>query len=392
VAHTRRVARPPRDAAPDHGDTTEGGMRRLVVCADGTWNDDDAANGGHDTNVVRLARAIAPAGPDGTEQTVYYHAGVGTGGWWDRMTGGAFGNGISRNIKACYRWIAERYRPGDELFFFGFSRGAYTVRSLAGLVRNAGVLRPEHVGRVDEAYDLYRDRDPGTRPGADASVRFRAAYAHEADVACLGVWDTVGALGVPTRGPVGWVSRRRHGFHDVALSSRVRNAFHALAIDERRRPFAPTLWEVPADDPACGSPHWRVEQRWFAGVHSNVGGGYPDCGLSNFALRWMAGRAAECGLALRPGFVEGLDAECDCAGELYDSMSAGFKALGQHVRALDAAAPRGTPPVAVRTYEEVDASVVSRHANPATRYAPDNFLHYWRRYPDKWAPAHRPPA
>lgn len=365
-------------------------MRRLVVCADGTWNDDDDKNGGHPTNVVRLAKAVVPTDARGTAQIVYYHKGVGTGGWWDRMTGGAFGSGISRNIKACYEFLVREYAPGDELFFFGFSRGAYTVRSLAGLVRNAGILRPEHVGRVDEAYALYRDRSDATHPGADASVHFRAQYAHDATITCLGVWDTVGALGVPTRGPVGWVSRQRHGFHDVTLSSRVRNAFHAVAIDERRGPFAPTLWRVRHDDPACASPDWRVEQRWFAGVHSNVGGGYPDCGLSNLALRWMTDRATQCGLALAPGFREQLDAECDCGGELYDSMGRMYKVLGAHVRAIDEATPEGTPPAPVRTYEDVDSSVVERHAR--ARYAPDNFLRYWRRYPDKWAPDHRPPA
>ena len=367
-------------------------MRRLIVCADGTWNDDDEQNGGHETNVVRVARAVAPTAADGTAQVVHYHKGVGTGGWWDRVTGGAFGSGISQNIKDCYAWLAREYAPGDQLFFFGFSRGAYTVRSLAGLVRNSGILRREHLGRVDQAYDLYRDRSPDTHPAADASAEFRAAYSHEAAITCLGVWDTVGALGVPTRGLVGWISRRRHGFHDVALSSRVRNAFHAIAIDERRAPFAPTLWTIRADDPACGSKDWRVEQRWFAGVHSNVGGGYPDCGLSNLALRWMADRASQCGLEFAPGFVASLDPACDCAGELYDSMSRAFRMLGAHVRAIGETATQGDPPVAVRTYEEVDSSVVARHANPKTKYAPDNFLRYWRRNPGKWEPDHRPPA
>lgn len=367
-------------------------MRRLVVCADGTWNRDDTADGTHATNVVRLARAVAPVADDGTAQLVHYHPGVGTGGWWDRITGGAFGSGISRNIMDCYRWLVEEYAPGDQLFLFGFSRGAYTVRSLAGFVRNAGILRREHAGRVAEAYELYRDRTDATRPAADAAVQFRASYSHQATITCLGVWDTVGALGIPTRGPVGWISRRRHGFHDVALSSHVHNAFHAVAIDERRAPFAPTLWAVRADDPACRAGSWRVEQRWFAGVHSNVGGGYPDCGLSNLALRWMADRATQCGLALTPGFVEALDPACDCAGELYDSMSAAFRALGAHVRTIDAGVPQGTPPVPVLTFEDVDSSVVARHANPKTGYAPDNFLQYWRRYPDKWVPDYQPPA
>jgi uncharacterized protein (DUF2235 family) len=367
-------------------------MRRLVVCADGTWNAEDAKDGGSVTNVVRIKAAVAPAAADGTPQVVFYHPGVGTGGWWDRVTGGAFGSGISRNIQECYQFLAREFAPGDQLFFFGFSRGAYTVRSLAGLVRNCGVLKPEHAGRAAEAYELYRDRGDDSHPNGEAAAAFRAAYARETTIRCLGVWDTVGALGVPTRGPVGWVSRQRHGFHDVNLSSRVENAFHALAIDERRGPFAPSLWEVRASDPACAAPGRRVEQRWFAGVHSNVGGGYPDCGLSNLALRWMADRASQCGLEFRPGFLEGLEAECDCGGQLYDSMSKVYKALGAHVRAIGAERTGGAPPEPVHTYEDVDSSVVARHARADTRYAPDNFLTYWRRNPDKWAPEHRAPS
>ena len=367
-------------------------MRRLVVCADGTWNSEQKKDDGSGlTNVVRLRDAVAPRAPDGTEQVVFYHTGVGTGGWWDRATGGAFGTGISRNIKACYAFLVREFKPGDELFLFGFSRGAYTVRSLAGLVRNCGVLRQSEARRIDEAYELYRDRGDDTHPNSAKAQAFRAAHSVETRVKCIGVWDTVGALGVPTRGPVGWISRRRHGFHDVRLSSSVENAFHALAIDERRGPFEPALWEVRDGDPARKAGRWRVEQRWFAGVHSNVGGGYPDCGLSNLALRWMMTRAESCGLAFRPGGAAALDAECDCGGALYDSFSALYKPLGPHVRALGARRVDRDSGEALHTYEEVDGSVVERHAKHGP-YAPPNFLAYWKQNPDKWAPDHLPPA
>jgi uncharacterized protein (DUF2235 family) len=359
-------------------------MRRLVVCADGTWNSED---GGGDpsrvTNVVRIRDGIQAQAPDGVAQVVYYHPGVGVNGRFDRWTGGAFGTGISRNIKACYDFLVREYEPGDQLFFFGFSRGAYTVRSLAGLVRNCGILRREHRDRVDEAYDLYRSRRPDDHPNADNAKEFRGRYSHESRVRCLGVWDTVGALGVPTRGPVGWLSRRRHGFHDVTLSSRVENAFHALAIDERRGPFAPTLWEVRDGDPARGTPDWRVEQRWFAGVHSNVGGGYPNSGLSSLALRWMVDRAASCGLAFAPEWVSALDPACDCGAELYDSMSRMYRMFPAHERALDAERKDARTGERLHTHEDVDSSVPERHemAHLDPRYGPANLLDYWRRRP-----------
>jgi uncharacterized protein (DUF2235 family) len=360
-------------------------MRRLIVCADGTWNSED---GGGDasrlTNVVRMRDGIRETASGGIGQVVYYHEGVGVNGWWDKVTGGAFGTGISRNIKACYDFLVREYEPGDQLFFFGFSRGAYTVRSLAGLVRNAGILRREHRGRVDEAYELYRSRSPDDHPSADSAKDFRRSYSYESNVKCLGVWDTVGALGVPTRGPVGWISRQRHGFHDVRLSSRVENAFHALAIDERRGPFAPTLWEIRDSDPARASASWRVEQRWFAGVHSNVGGGYPNAGLSTLALRWMVDRAKSCGLEFTPEFLSALEPACDCGGELYDSMSTMYKVMPPHERAIDVERYDPKSKERLHTHEVVDSSVVARHEMQrlSPRYAPGNLLDYWRRRPD----------
>lgn len=367
-------------------------MRRLVVCADGTWNSEKGKEDGSGmTNVVRVKNAIAATGPDGTAQAVYYHSGVGTGDWWDRVTGGAFGSGISRNIKDCYAWLAREYAPGDALYFFGFSRGAYTVRSLAGLVRNCGILRREHLDQLDAAYELYRSRADDTHPNARQPVDFRRAYAYESPVHFVGVWDTVGALGVPTRGPVGWISRQRHGFHDVRLSSHVRHAYHALAIDERRGPFAPTLWEIREGDPARAGGDWQVEQRWFAGVHSNVGGGYPDCGLSTLALRWMVDRADRCGLAFTPGFVESLADGCDCGGQLYDSMSAMYRALHPAERTIEAPRVDERTKEPLHTYEDVDSSVPERWAKDGLqpRYAPKNFLAWWKQRPEKWAPERR---
>ncbi|HYW30081.1 MAG TPA: DUF2235 domain-containing protein [Gemmatimonas sp.] len=369
-------------------------MRRLIVCADGTWNKPQPnANGGL-TNVALISTNIPQMTSNETEQVVAYFEGVGTGDWWDRWTGGAFGTGISVNIKKVYGFLMRNFRPGDELFLFGFSRGAYTVRSVAGMVRKCGIPRRLESGAlsgrelelIDEAYDFYRQRGPETHPNSPAAVAFRHGRAHETPIKCLGVWDTIGSLGVPTSGPVGWISRRRHSFHDVKLSSRVHNAFHALAIDERRKPFKPSLWEIAHGDPARTSGTWRVEQRWFAGVHSNVGGGYADRGLSNIALRWMVDRAASCGMEFDAKFVADVHSGCDCTAEQFDSMNLFYKLMGNGEREIET--PRVDPKSGepMHTYEEIDNTAAERCHSPRLggRYRPQNFLRAWSVRPDRF--------
>lgn len=346
-------------------------MQRLVICTDGTWNSRDRAgpDGTGLTNVAKLCAVVAPVDAAGVTQRAEYLPGVGTGPWWDRVVGGAFGIGVTENVQRAYRWVVANYEPGDELFFFGFSRGAFTARSLVGLIRNCGILRREHAGMVPVAYDFYRNRAPEKHPRSAISVAFRSRYSHPGIPAlkCVGVWDTVGALGVPTTGPVGWYTRRRHGFHDMALSSWVQNAFHALAVDERRKPFAPTLWEVPDRDVHDPGRRQRVEQVWFCGVHSNVGGGYADARLSDLALRWMLDRAGECGLAFTP---EASACAGDCLGALEDSMTLFYRMFGPHQRGVtrerrDAAGNR------LHTFEQVASCTFERrrkHRPPA--YAP----------------------
>jgi uncharacterized protein (DUF2235 family) len=274
-------------------------MRRLVVCCDGTWNRQDQVKNGvaSPTNVTKLARGISTHDATGITQIPYYHEGVGTERL-ERIRGGAFGLGLSRHVRDCYRFLVENYQPGDELYFFGFSRGAFTARSLAGLIGNAGILRAEHVGRISEAYGLYRDRGPDRSPDGSESQRFRRMYSHdESDIHFIGVWDTVGALGIPgVRGPL---VKRLWGFHNTTLGKRVRFAYQALAIDEERSLFQPTLWEQDPD--ATGQ---TLQQVWFAGVHSDVGGGYPDASLAEVALVWMTERARASGLEFESAFVQ----------------------------------------------------------------------------------------
>jgi uncharacterized protein (DUF2235 family) len=269
-------------------------MKRLVVCCDGTWN---TAGQKFPTNVKRLYAALSDTGADGVRQEGCYVQGVGTKPR-ERILGGAFGWGLSANIKDAYRFVVEHFEPGDELFLLGFSRGAYTARSTAGFIRNAGILTEKHRGRIDEAYDLYRDR--GKHPREDVATEFRAKYSHETRIRFIGVWDTVGSLGIPLTGLhlAKWLNRRWQ-FHDTDLSSWVDAAFHAVAIDERRRPFVPTMWKQRQ-----GAAAQTVEQVWFSGVHSDVGGGYADHELADIALLWMADRAESCGLAFRKGALD----------------------------------------------------------------------------------------
>ena len=184
--------------------------KQLVVCCDGTWDVPDQLDGGiaAPTNVAKLALGIATDEASG--QLLYYEPGVGTTPD-ERIVGGAFGYGLSNNIRNCYRFLAQSYDPGDRLFLFGFSRGAYTARSLGGLIRNCGILRSEHVDQVDDAFAFYRDRTSHTHPSSLASQIFRRMYSYpDDDIHFIGVWDTVGALGIPTELPL-WkeISDRR---------------------------------------------------------------------------------------------------------------------------------------------------------------------------------------
>ncbi|GAA1941152.1 DUF2235 domain-containing protein [Nocardioides marmoribigeumensis] len=269
-----------------------GTKKRLVVCCDGTWNRADADTV---TNIEKIARTIEsdPTRTGGVPQQVLYLTGVGTAGYkTDRLLGGAFGFGLFANVKTAYRWLALNYEAGDEIFVFGFSRGAYTARSLAGMIGRVGLLTGEALvdGRLGEACQRYQLREH-PKPEWSPPEQFRKEFCHdEVPIQFLGVFDTVGALGVP--GAV----RRGHQFHDVRLGSAVVTARQALAIDEPRMKFEPCLWEEPV-------PPWedgRIRQVWFEGAHSDVGGGYgaKECGLSDTALLWMAAEAQDKGLVL----------------------------------------------------------------------------------------------
>ncbi len=340
--------------------------KKIVICCDGTWSvPDRRCEEGRlcPTNVAKAALTVARYDAGGRRQLVYYARGVGTGRR-DRIMGGAFGVGISRNIREAYAYLVEEYRPGDELYLFGFSRGAYTVRSLAGLIRNCGILQPRFRDRIGAAYALYRRGDPDSHPTARESQLFRQTYSWEADghvarIKFIGVWDTVGALGIPV-GLLARLSVRvlRLRFHDVNLSSYVDNAFHALAIDERRRAFTPAIWNQ--QEHAAGQ---RLEQVWFAGVHSNVGGGNADAQLSDVAFLWMKDRAVECGLAFDERAVAD-STDPDPFGRLGESWRGIYRLVPPRRREIKAT---GAAP----WFQYVHPGAIERRERDATYHPPN---------------------
>ncbi len=268
-------------------------MKRIAIFADGTWNSPEQ---GGATNVLQMARSVRPFA-NGAEQVSLYDWGVGT----DRkkLVGGISGAGIDKNIMDCYRFIVHNFNEGDQLFLFGFSRGAYTVRSLGGFIRNCGLIKKEHADQIPAAYRLYRKRSKSSGPNEDQATQFRKdfAWADITPIEFVGAWDTVGALGIPV--PFwGTLGEREFLFHDTEPSKIINHARHAVSIDENRVDFEPTLWSE--------KPGLDLLQVWFAGVHSDVGGGYPEPGLSNCAAQWMAKEATRFGLELEAQFIDSL--------------------------------------------------------------------------------------
>jgi len=253
--------------------------KRIIFCTDGTW--DSTQN---DTNVYKLFKAL----PITSDQIAFYDDGVGAdGNFIEKLVGGAFGNGLFQKIKDGYTKIAHVYEQGDQIFLFGFSRGAFTARSLAGMIAICGLPTASFDDNlINVAFQAYRNKDQ--RSALLASLSNYNLF--DAKLTMVGVWDTVGALGIPAL--IGGIDSSQYGFLDTGLHPDVLNAFQALAIDERRREFPPTLWtSVPV-------ANQQLEQVWFSGVHCDVGGGYPETGLSDVTLSWMMGKAKKLGLQI----------------------------------------------------------------------------------------------
>ncbi|MEK7807102.1 MAG: DUF2235 domain-containing protein [Chloroflexota bacterium] len=376
-------------------------MKRLVICCDGTWNQ---WNRERPTNVVKMARAILPAASgstpgERTPQIVFYDEGVGTGDFIDRARGGLFGYGLDKNIEDAYRFLVNNYEDGDEIFLFGFSRGAYTARSANGLIRKCGLLEKPNGNRIGQALELYRRKD--RTPDCDDVKAFRRQYshsnlysgpddkyAHVVDVQLIGVWDTVGSMGIPLRS-LRWVPwNNKYKFHDQRLSGNVKCAYHAVSIDERRGTFAPTLW---TEVPPAGQ---IVEQVWFAGVHSEVGGGSKETGLSELALGWMIDKAKQCGLAFDESQVRQINAAANPSERVDRSLSGIWRFLLPYTRRLGRTKP-GLP--GAPNSEFLHPSVCVKFNTESPSYRPENLVEYLKRDDRRFAsvgPAHwnEPPA
>lgn len=332
-------------------------MKRLVVLCDGTWNTMDGLH----TNVARLEKnAIKPEvtrtfGPDADKmiirQEIKYIEGLGTEKQrnlfvraFNNIRAAVFGTGLDEKIKEAYVWIAEKYEPGDEIYLFGFSRGAYTARSLTGFIRGAGIISNpvENKILVEEAFDRYRSRHIDTHPNSEKSSEFRwsvspSVYTGETErqwrvdnghpegtelrLRYVGIWDTVGALGIPGFFRK-WARRwnKTYNFHDARLSRLVMAGRHAIAADERRRNYPPTLWEnlqnlnnqvvedykrenrvaQPSDEDA--RKMYKYLQQWFPGDHGMIGGSGESRELSEYAFQWVLEGARDQGLVFEEEF------------------------------------------------------------------------------------------
>jgi uncharacterized protein (DUF2235 family) len=347
--------------------------KRLILCCDGTWNSADQESNGRPcpTNVIKIAYRLCKHGADGTPQIVYYDQGVGTGNWLDRIEGGATGLGLEQNIHDAYIFLLANYDPGDDIYIFGFSRGAYTARSIGGMIRKCGILKRQAVRRYHEAELLYHNAD--VHPDDEPAVTFRKEASllggEDVPVKMVGVWDTVGALGIPLRG-LRAHNKKEFQFYDTSLSRTVEYAFHALAVDERRAPFEPTLWKY---EPKPSQK--AVEQVWFPGVHSDVGGGYDhkqdEPLLSDYALEWMIDCAKRAGLEFDADVMATYPTNPSPKARLHDSRTAVYHLQPAYVR------PIGIDDPTQRLHESV-----SQRWDADEHYRPENVRDYFKRTGD----------
>jgi len=288
--------------------------KNIVICCDGTGNEYCDKK----SNVVKLFEIIEKHSSD---QVAYYDPGVGTmgsrvavtkpGKWLTRVLGLAFAYGLTRNIEEAYEFLMDNYNGGDKVFLFGFSRGAYTVRALAGLIMKCGLLHRNSRNQIPYATKLYRQRK--IKSDSEIAVGFRDTFSRICIPHFIGVWDTV-----KTTGPF-----KRYRFSDLALNENIKFGYHALAIDEKRAKFLRVPWSQAA-------PGQTIEQVWFPGVHCDVGGSYSECGLSNIALKWMIDKAIQQNLIIHQTKYNNI--KPDCSDKIHKSYKNLWRLLGKETR------------------------------------------------------------
>jgi len=372
-------------------------MKRIAVLIDGTWNKEGS---GADTNVAKLDSArkiqafIKATAADGTLQHVHYHDGVGTeGDLIQKLLGGFIGLGLKKIIQDVYEFIVADYAAGDELYIVGFSRGAYAARALAGLIGASGIQRKLDANVFEVAWQHYRvapavRKQPQTAGSSDRKtladynmLATKQSFHDTRTITCVGVWDTVGSYGIPAG--IGLAALARYftlamlGFHDTSFGDHVKVGLHAIAVDEHRRPFVPTFWTILKGE----KPKGHVEQTWFAGAHSNVGGGYSDSGLSDEALIWMIARVqALTGLEFDVQAVKS-NTKPNVGGVVVDSaqgwpidhMFPHYRAILSPIAIHHGYFSNSEDPTEEHINERVHWSVIAKRAGTAAnRYSPPN--------------------
>ncbi len=264
--------------------------KNIVLCADGTWNTPHGSDVAGNTNVRKLYMALL----NGAGQLKYYDSGVGTDGTpIDHLVGGAMGEGLFQKMQDCYAFLGNVYDPGDKIFLFGFSRGAFTARSVGGMIAAFGVPTINLDNRTFvQVFDAYREPDPARKKALKDQLT-QAYGLTEVTVEMVGVWDTVGSMGIPGIF-FNVFNAKRYGFLDTTLHECIKHGYHAICIDEKRAQFEPTLWTNP--DGTLLANNEQIEQVWFPGVHCDVGGSYAASQLSDITLSWMMHKADEHGL------------------------------------------------------------------------------------------------
>jgi uncharacterized protein (DUF2235 family) len=362
--------------SPSAATTSTVQKKRLALFLDGTWNQVS-----DNTNVWRFRALFSPIGSDGCEQRAYYSTGLGTK-FGEKVRGGMFGSGIDDAIISAFEWLIENYQPGDEIFIFGFSRGAYTARSLSGFISKCGLLQSGAPLGVNQLFKRFRRADAKTirtliteqGSGDKTDVSFEDAwvlkFSQAVPIRFIAVFDTVGALGVPFP-----VIRRLKGsaypFLNTGLRQNNEFAFHALAVDEHRKAFRPTLWTNEGATGAKPRPIERTEQRWFVGAHANVGGGYFDDPLAQLPFKWLESNAATLGLTFKDGFAAEQNAATAPISDSYSTFMWGLYRLFTLGRVYHR--PIGVPPKdegegVSNINETIDVSVFDRwRADPTYR-------------------------
>ncbi|MES0491285.1 MAG: DUF2235 domain-containing protein [Leptospirales bacterium] len=352
--------------------------KNIIICSDGTGNSAAKSN---KTNVFKIFESVNVGGFYDKEakglrkQVAFYDDGVGNDDWKPlKILGGMFGYGVSKNICQLYEAIARVYKPGDKLFFFGFSRGAYTVRALAGLIATCGIvdIRKSNLNlgeATKDAYKVYR-RKYHTLIGSLGHMimrtpkleNFREKFAvHRTKdddgipaIEFIGVWDSTSAVGIPVEIIKHAINKYVYKFEftNNILGQNVKKAYHAISIDDERKTLRPNIWKEQNNR----NKDQVIEQVWFSGVHSNVGGGYPKSGMSHVSLDWMMNRAEAAGVQFSKSAREDIKALRNINDKCYNprsGLNVYYRYLPRDIARLSEKAGTDTPKVHYTTFEKI---------------------------------------